>query len=153
MVWSLRFRWPFSFSHPIFDAQACTDVMSHFFPRPRICRFYSFAPLTLIPMQKKLLDHALMTSKELDWLDEYHKTVSGAAGHPRVYRLVDCFRPYTSLRCVLHCLNREKSCWKPGLDKTAQAGGGRRGACMVEGSHSPSDKAAIDARRVRALRA
>lgn len=26
-------------------------------------------------MQKKLLDHALLTSKELDWLDDYHKTV------------------------------------------------------------------------------
>lgn len=38
-------------------------------------RFFSFAPLTLIPMQKKLLDYALLTPKELDWLDEYHNTV------------------------------------------------------------------------------
>ncbi|CAM9757186.1 unnamed protein product [Ectocarpus sp. 12 AP-2014] len=38
-------------------------------------RFYSFAPLTFIPMQKKLLDQTLLTSKELDWLDEYHEMV------------------------------------------------------------------------------
>ncbi|CAM9865217.1 unnamed protein product [Ectocarpus sp. 13 AM-2016] len=38
-------------------------------------RFYSFAPLTFIPMQKKLLDQTLLTSKELDWLDEYHELV------------------------------------------------------------------------------
>ena len=43
--------------------------------RSLACRFYAFAPLTLIPIQKKLLDHALLTSKELDWLDDYHKTV------------------------------------------------------------------------------
>lgn len=43
---------------------------------PLLGRFYSFAPLTFIPMQKKLLDQTLLTSKELDWLDEYHEMVS-----------------------------------------------------------------------------
>lgn len=40
------------------------------------CRFYSFVPLTLIPIQKKLLDLSLLAPAELDWLDEYHHTVS-----------------------------------------------------------------------------
>lgn len=52
---------------------------------------------------------------------------------------------------VLHCLNLKMSLRTlnntPGLDETEQAGGGRRGACMVEGSHSPGDKTAIDTRR------
>ncbi|CAN0368130.1 unnamed protein product [Pylaiella littoralis] len=38
-------------------------------------RFYSFVPLTLIPIQKKLLDLFLLAPAELDWLDEYHHTV------------------------------------------------------------------------------
>ena len=63
-------------SHPVFSAQVMlTCPLARFFSRPRVCRFYSFAPLTLIPIQKKLLDHSLLTSKELDWLDDYHKTV------------------------------------------------------------------------------
>lgn len=64
-------------------AQTPTDVWClNSFIRHRFRRFYSFAPLTLIPMQKKLLDHTLLTSKELDWLDDYHNTVSGATGAP-----------------------------------------------------------------------
>ncbi|CAM9741765.1 unnamed protein product, partial [Laminaria digitata] len=39
-------------------------------------RFYRFEPLTLIPMQKKLLDQSLLSPKELDWLDDYHHRVS-----------------------------------------------------------------------------
>lgn len=41
-----------------------------------LCSFYRFEPLTLIPMQKKLLDLSLLSPKELDWLDAYHETVS-----------------------------------------------------------------------------
>ncbi|CAN0540947.1 unnamed protein product, partial [Scytosiphon promiscuus] len=45
---------------------------SFFSPRS----FYRFEPLTLIPMQKKLLDQSLLSPKELDWLDDYHSRVS-----------------------------------------------------------------------------
>lgn len=38
--------------------------------------FYRFEPLTLIPMQKKLVDFALLSTKERQWLDSYHRTVS-----------------------------------------------------------------------------
>ncbi|CAM9439846.1 unnamed protein product, partial [Hapterophycus canaliculatus] len=38
-------------------------------------RFFSFAPLTFIPIQKKLLDLTLLSPKELDWLDRYHEMV------------------------------------------------------------------------------
>lgn len=34
-----------------------------------------FAKLTLIPIQKNLIDIKLMTVKELDWLDAYHEHV------------------------------------------------------------------------------
>ncbi|CAM9423954.1 unnamed protein product [Sphacelaria rigidula] len=37
--------------------------------------FYRFEPLTLIPMQKKLVDFALLSTKERQWLDSYHRTV------------------------------------------------------------------------------
>lgn len=37
--------------------------------------FYRFEPLTFIPIQKKLIDLALLSPKELAWLDDYHKTV------------------------------------------------------------------------------
>lgn len=101
-------------------------------------------------MQKKLLDHALLTSKELGWLDDYHKMVSGAAAHLRARELVDCLRSCSSTRrfAALHPLNRNQSFSIPGLDKTEQVGGGRRGACMAEGSHSSGDKAAIDTRNL-----
>lgn len=46
------------------------------FSNSRHCSFYRFEPLTLIPMQKKLLDLTLLSPKELDWLDAYHNTVS-----------------------------------------------------------------------------
>ncbi|KAG5190477.1 peptidase [Tribonema minus] len=37
--------------------------------------FYAFRPLTLVPIQKALIDAALMTPEELDWLDAYHARV------------------------------------------------------------------------------
>jgi len=38
-------------------------------------KYLKFAKLTLIPIQKNLIDIKLMTSKELDWLDAYHKVI------------------------------------------------------------------------------
>mmetsp|Transcript_476 Transcript_476/g.701 ORF Transcript_476/g.701 Transcript_476/m.701 type:complete len:521 (-) Transcript_476:78-1640(-) len=38
-------------------------------------KFLKFDKLTLIPIQKSLVDVSLMTEAELDWLDEYHATV------------------------------------------------------------------------------
>lgn len=39
-------------------------------------RFFRFEPLTLIPIQKKLLDVTLLSLKEINWLNDYHKMVS-----------------------------------------------------------------------------
>lgn len=38
-------------------------------------KFLKFAKLTMIPIQKNLIDVSLMTTRELDWLDEYHSEV------------------------------------------------------------------------------
>jgi Xaa-Pro aminopeptidase len=38
-------------------------------------KFFKFAKLTLIPIQKNLINLDLMTDTELDWLDSYHKEV------------------------------------------------------------------------------
>ncbi|CAM9110428.1 unnamed protein product [Choristocarpus tenellus] len=37
--------------------------------------FYHFEPLTLIPIQKKLLDLSLLTAEEEQWLNAYHQQV------------------------------------------------------------------------------
>ena len=38
-------------------------------------KFLSFAKLTMIPIQKNLINVDLMTDEELDWLDSYHEEV------------------------------------------------------------------------------
>ena len=38
-------------------------------------QFVKFEKLTLIPIQKSLIDVSIMTKQELDWLDEYHERV------------------------------------------------------------------------------
>ena len=38
-------------------------------------KYLKFAKLTLIPIQKNLIDIKLMTTKELDWLDAYHEVI------------------------------------------------------------------------------
>ena len=38
-------------------------------------KFLKFGRLTLIPIQKNLINTSLMTKDELDWLDEYHSEV------------------------------------------------------------------------------
>lgn len=38
-------------------------------------KFLKFAKLTMIPIQKNLIDVTLMSKKELDWLDAYHEEV------------------------------------------------------------------------------
>lgn len=37
--------------------------------------FYGFDKLTHIPIQKKLIDHSLLTSKEVEWINNYHRQV------------------------------------------------------------------------------
>ncbi|MFO7616924.1 MAG: aminopeptidase P family N-terminal domain-containing protein, partial [Bacteroidales bacterium] len=37
--------------------------------------FYRFETLTLVPIDRRLIDMALLTSSELDWLNRYHLTV------------------------------------------------------------------------------
>jgi Xaa-Pro aminopeptidase len=37
--------------------------------------FLRFSKLTMIPIQKNLIDVSLMTKNELDWLDAYHEEV------------------------------------------------------------------------------
>jgi len=38
-------------------------------------KFLKFRKLTLIPIQQNLIDVKMLTKKELDWLDAYHKLV------------------------------------------------------------------------------
>lgn len=38
-------------------------------------KFFKFAKLTMIPIQKNLINLDLMTDTELDWLDAYHQEV------------------------------------------------------------------------------
>jgi len=40
-------------------------------------KFLKFSKLTMIPIQKNLIDISFMTNRELDWLDEYHQEVFG----------------------------------------------------------------------------
>ena len=42
--------------------------------------FLKFDKLTLIPIQKNLIDLDLMTRDELDWLDTYHQRVLEKVG-------------------------------------------------------------------------
>lgn len=48
--------------------------------------------------------------------------------------------------CSLRAALNHLPCFvpRPGLDKTAQAGGGRRGSCLVKGSHDPRGTGTID---------
>jgi Xaa-Pro aminopeptidase len=46
-------------------------------------KFLRFAKLTMIPIQKNLIDVNLMTEEELDWLDKYHAEVLEKVG-PRL---------------------------------------------------------------------
>ena len=38
-------------------------------------KFLKFRKLTMIPIQKNLIDTSLMSKEELDWLDDYHQEV------------------------------------------------------------------------------
>jgi Xaa-Pro aminopeptidase len=38
-------------------------------------KFLKFSKLTLIPIQQNLINVDMLTEKELDWLDAYHKLV------------------------------------------------------------------------------
>lgn len=38
-------------------------------------KFLKFARLTMIPIQKNLINQDMMSSDELDWLDKYHEEV------------------------------------------------------------------------------
>ncbi|MDD2813177.1 MAG: M24 family metallopeptidase C-terminal domain-containing protein, partial [Bacteroidales bacterium] len=37
--------------------------------------FYRFETLTLVPINRELIDTALLSSDEISWIDNYHKTV------------------------------------------------------------------------------
>eukprot|EP00545_Synedropsis_sp_CCMP1620_P011335 CAMPEP_0119016574 /NCGR_PEP_ID=MMETSP1176-20130426/13638_1 /TAXON_ID=265551 /ORGANISM="Synedropsis recta cf, Strain CCMP1620" /LENGTH=635 /DNA_ID=CAMNT_0006970045 /DNA_START=41 /DNA_END=1948 /DNA_ORIENTATION=- len=43
-------------------------------------KFLKFDKLTMIPIQKNLIDQSLMTPEELDWLDAYHQEVLEKVG-------------------------------------------------------------------------
>jgi Xaa-Pro aminopeptidase len=50
---------------------------------PKDKKFLKFDKLTMIPIQKNLIDVSLMSSEELDWLDTYHQEVLDKVG-PRL---------------------------------------------------------------------
>jgi Xaa-Pro aminopeptidase len=35
--------------------------------------FLTFEPLTFVPIQRELIDKSLLTSEEINWLDQYHQ--------------------------------------------------------------------------------
>lgn len=49
-------------------------------PKSMDKKFLKFAKLTMIPIQKSLIDVDLMTEEELDWLDAYHEEVLSKVG-------------------------------------------------------------------------
>lgn len=38
-------------------------------------QFFKFDKLTVIPIQKSLIDVSLLTSREVDWINEYHSDI------------------------------------------------------------------------------
>jgi len=43
-------------------------------------KMLTFAPITLVPIQQKLIDPTLLTRQELDWLNAYHETCRDKVG-------------------------------------------------------------------------
>ena len=43
-------------------------------------KFLKFSKLTMIPIQKNLIDVSIMTEPELDWIDQYHADVLHKVG-------------------------------------------------------------------------
>lgn len=75
-------------------------------------------------MQKKLLDYALLTPKELDWLDDYHNTVR-ALPISFCYTLLDLLCHFCArVRLKVSPLVLDLTFLSPGLGETTQAGGG-----------------------------
>lgn len=42
--------------------------------------FLTFEPLTLVPIQQKMIDASLLTQKEIDWLNDYHTKCQEVVG-------------------------------------------------------------------------
>lgn len=42
--------------------------------------FLTFEPLTLVPIQQKMIDASLLTQKEIDWLNDYHSKCRDIVG-------------------------------------------------------------------------
>ncbi|KAK7109470.1 xaa-Pro aminopeptidase 1-like [Littorina saxatilis] len=42
--------------------------------------YLTFEPITLVPIQKKMIDPTLLTEKEIAWLDNYHSTILTIVG-------------------------------------------------------------------------
>ena len=63
--------------------------------------FVTFDPISLVPIQRKLIDKSLLTGEEISWLNEYHKTCLDRVGclmkeqnRPELYQwLVDNSQP------------------------------------------------------------
>ena len=58
----------------------CSDDKDSHGSRSKDKTFLKFEKLTMIPIQKNLIDLDLMTSDELDWLDAYHQRVLEQVG-------------------------------------------------------------------------
>lgn len=39
-----------------------------------------FRPITLVPLQVKMMDLRLLTQEEIEWIDDYHKKVLDEVG-------------------------------------------------------------------------
>lgn len=65
-------------------------------------KFMKFAKLTMIPIQKNLIDIRLMTDHEMDWIDGYHAEVLEKVGA----RLEEGSPALTWLQCACEKMNR-----------------------------------------------
>ncbi|KAM3728887.1 Xaa-Pro aminopeptidase [Dirofilaria immitis] len=50
----------------------CYEVIAADKVRSNAENFLAFSPLTLVPMQKSLIDKALLSSEEIEWFNHYH---------------------------------------------------------------------------------
>ena len=43
-------------------------------------KFVTFEPISLVPIQRKLIDKSMLTGEEVDWLNEYHRSCLDKVG-------------------------------------------------------------------------
>jgi Xaa-Pro aminopeptidase len=50
-------------------------VVTELYKETEFDKFYHFVPMTLYPFDMRLMDTSIMTDQEIEWVNDYHKTV------------------------------------------------------------------------------